>query len=192
LETNQAAKKLASRLGLRFIRNFVEMQLDLDEIQLPDVKSGEYIIRNLQRDEAHQLTDIQNRSFADIWGFNPNTRDEIAYRINVSSCSPEDIIMAYEGHKPVGYCWTRMPTEQNPAAESLKGEIHMLGVDPDFRKKGIGRKVLLAGLSHLQSKDVTIVELTTDGEDPVAWGLYESVGFRKRMMMEWYEKKLIP
>ena len=190
-ETNQAAKKLASHLGLRFIRNFVEMQLDLHKIQLPDVKSGEYIFRNLRRGEAHKLTDIQNRSFANIWGFNPNTQDEIAYRINLSSCSPEDIIMAYEGDKPVGYCWTRLFFKENPAAEKVKGEIHMLGVDPDFRKKGIGRKVLLVGLSHLRSKDVTIVELTTDGEDQVAWALYESVGFKKWMMMEWYEKKLI-
>lgn len=189
-ETNQAAKKLASRLGLRFIRNFVEMQLDLDEIQLPDEKSGEYIIRHLQRGEEDKLTDIQNRSFADAWGFNPNTQDEIAYRINVSSCSAEDIIMAYREDKPVGYCWTRLLFKENPAEEKVKGEIHMLGVDPDFRKKGIGRNVLLAGLFHLKNKNVKIVELTTDGEDQTARRLYELVGFREGMKTEWYEKRL--
>ena len=81
--------------------------------------------------------------------------------------------------------------EDNPAAGSMKGEIHMLGVDPDYRKKGIGRNVLLAGLADLKSRGVTIVELTADGEDPAALGLYESVGFKKYSRAEWYEKKLI-
>ena len=81
--------------------------------------------------------------------------------------------------------------EENPAAGGVKGQIHMLGVDPDFRKKGIGRNILLAGLADLNSKGVTIVELTADGEEPVAMGLYESVGFKVCSRSEWYEKKLI-
>jgi mycothiol synthase len=72
----------------------------------------------------------------------------------------------------------------------MEGEIHMLGVDPDFRKKGIGRTVLLAGLADLKSKGVTIVKLTVNGEDPVALGLYESVGFEVCSRTEWFEKKL--
>jgi ribosomal protein S18 acetylase RimI-like enzyme len=67
----------------------------------------------------------------------------------------------------------------------------MLGVDPAYRKQGIGRNVLLAGLADLQSKGVTIVELTADGEDLKAMGLYESVGFKVWSRTEWYQKKLI-
>jgi ribosomal protein S18 acetylase RimI-like enzyme len=50
---------------------------------------------------------------------------------------------------------------------------------------------LLAGLSHLKAKGITIVELTTDGEDPVAFRLYESVGFQEMTISEWYEKNLV-
>jgi mycothiol synthase len=67
----------------------------------------------------------------------------------------------------------------------------MLGVDPEFRKQGVGRNVLLAGLAHLKDKGITFIELTTDGEDPVAARLYESVGFQKMMISEWYEKNLV-
>ncbi len=81
--------------------------------------------------------------------------------------------------------------EENPAAGNLKGEIHMLGVDPDFRKKGIGRNVLLSGLADLKSRGATIVELTADGEGPAALGLYKSVEFKIYSRVEWYEKKLI-
>jgi len=190
-EINLPARNLASRLGFQFIRYFYESKLDLNNIRLPDVEPSGYIIRSLRRDEADELTHIQNRAFADSWGFNSNTPDEIAYRINLSSCTPENIMMAYLKNHPIGYCWTRIMIEDNPATASMKGEIHMLGVDPDYRKKGIGRNVLLAGLADLKSKGVTIVELTADGEDSVAMGLYESVGFEVCSCSEWYEKKLV-
>lgn len=190
-ETNQAAKNLMKRLGLSFIRRFIGMKLDLTTNQLPDISPDSDTIRHLQPGEEQLLTDIQNRSFADAWGFNPNTTEEITYRVNLSSCAPGDVLMAYLGDSPIGYCWTRTFVEKHAASESVKGEIHMLGVDPDFRKQGVGRNVLLSGLSHLKDKGITIIELTTDGEDPVASRLYESVGFQEMMISEWYEKKLI-
>jgi mycothiol synthase len=189
-QNNLPAKNLASRLGFKFIRYFQELKLDLDITQLPDLKPSEYIIRSLRPDEAEILTQLQNRAFADSWGFNPNTADEIAYRINLSSCSPKNILMAYLKNKPIGYCWTRIMIEENTTADRMKGEIHMLGVDPKFRKKGIGRNVLLAGLAELNSSGVTIVELTADDTDAVALGLYKSVGFQVCSRIEWFEKKL--
>ena len=189
-ETNQAAKNLLQRLGFQFIRRFFGMEMKLSANPLPDIAPNNYTIRHLLPGDEQALTDIQNRSFADAWGFNPNTREEIAYRINLSTCTAEDIIMAYQGDYPIGYCWTRKLMEENAPSEKIKGEIHMLGVDPDFRKQHVGRNVLLAGLSHLKSKGITRVELTTDGEDPAAGRLYESVGFKESMILQWYETKL--
>ncbi|MGD9290392.1 MAG: GNAT family N-acetyltransferase [Desulfobacterales bacterium] len=189
-QNNLPAKRLASRLGFQFIRYFQELQLDLDAAQLPDPEPGEYSIRSLRANEVEILTQLQNRAFADSWGFNPNTADEIAYRINLSSCSPKNILMAYLKNRPIGYCWTRILVEENPTADRMKGEIHMLGVDPGFRNKGIGRLVLLAGLAELYRRGVTIVGLTADGADAVALGLYKSVGFQVCSRIEWFEKKL--
>ena len=189
-QDNIPAKKLASRLGFKFIRYFQELKLDLDAAQLPDLEPSEYIIRSLRPDEVEILTQLQNRAFADSWGFNPNTADEIAYRINLSSCSPKNILIAYLKNRPIGYCWTRIMIEENTKADRLQGEIHMLGVDPEFRKKGIGRSVLLAGLAELDSRGVTIVGLTADGTDAAALGLYKSVGFQVCSRIEWFEKIL--
>ena len=99
--------------------------------------------------------------------------------------------MAYREDKPVGYCWTRILVKETSKTKTRMGEIHMLGVDPDLRNKGLGRKVLLTGLSHLKRKGIVNVELTADSEEPAASGLYQSVGFREGMKTEWYEKKLI-
>lgn len=189
-ETNQAAQKLLSGLGLRFFRHFIGHKLDLTTIQLPDVTPGKYVFRRLQPGEEEKLTDIQNRSFADTWGFNANTREEIAYRVNSSSCGPENIVMVYLEDKPVAYCWTMVHHTGNSVREEKRGEIHMLGVDPAFRKQALGRNVLTAGLSDLREKGVEMVQLTADGEMPAALALYDSAGFERYLKVEWYEKKL--
>ena len=189
-ETNLAAKKMLSELGFRFFRYFIGYRLDLTTTKLPDITTGKYVFRSLQSGEEEELTVIQNRSFADTWGFNANTRKEITYRINSSSCTPENVIMVYLADRPVGYCWTRIFQTGNSTPRIKKGEIHMLGVDPDFRQQSIGRNVLTAGLSYLKHQKVGIVELMADGEMPAALALYESAGFKKIMRAEWYEKKL--
>ena len=189
-ETNLAAKKMLSGLGLRFFRHFFGYKLDLTTIQLPEITPGKFIFRSLQAGEEEELTAIQNRSFAGTWGFNANTREEISYRINLSSCTPENIIMVFAENRPVAYCWTRIHHEGFTARGENKGEIHMLGVDPDFRKQSIGRNILTAGLSYLKFRGVKIVELMADSEEPAALALYESAGFKKYIRTEWYEKKL--
>ena len=189
-ENNPAAKNLLLGVGFNYFRQFIGYKLDLTSIQLQDLKPGKYNYRNLQPGEEEVLTSIQNRSFADTWGFNPNTREEIAYRINLSSCTPENIILVYLRDKPVAYCWTRIHALDHSVREELKGEIHMLGVDPDFRRQSIGRNALTAGLSYLKHKGVEIVELMADGEVQAAIALYESAGFKKYLRTEWYEKKL--
>jgi mycothiol synthase len=190
-ETNVAAKNLLVHLGFRFIRYFLEMRLDIANNRLPTVQQGRLKSRRLRYGEADQLTEIQNRCFADAWGFNPNTNEEIAYRLNMSGRSPEDVILTYSGEKSVGYCWSILNAEENAALKVRKGLIHMLGVDPDYRQQEIGKAILLNGLSYLIGKGIDVVELTVDSENPAACSLYESVGFEVYAKTEWYEKTLV-
>ena len=137
--------------------------------------------RHLRRGEENKLTQIQNLSFAEHWGYNPNTVATIAHRINLSQCSPEDIFLAYEGDEVTGFCWTETISQQ-------EGRISMLGVAPDCRSKGTGRRLLLAGLSHLKSKGLKVAVLTVDSENKEACALYRSAGFKLRASSLWYEK----
>lgn len=187
-EANVAARGLVSSLGFKFIRRFLELKLDLYNIHLPDVKRGAFVGRELRPGEEGKLTELQNRSFAGTWGFNPNTTEEITYRLNMSGNSPEDVIMLYEGGKPIGYCWTKLNAEQNAARGEKKGQIHMMGVDPDYQKKGVGKEILLTGLAHLKSKGIEVVELTVDSQNHTARSIYEAVEFEVGSTTEWYEK----
>jgi len=190
LETNSSAKGLLNHLAFSFIRYFFEMRLDINSDPLPTARQGAPNSRKLKQGEENLLTEIQNRCFTDTWGFNTNTEEEIAYRLNMHGRSPDDVILTYLDDLPVGYCWTIIDAEANAKREKSKGLIHMLGVDPHYRQQEIGKTILLNGLEDLKAKGVDIVELTVDSENPAACSLYESVGFEVYAKTEWYEKNV--
>lgn len=191
LETNSSARGLLNHFAFTFIRYFFKMRLDINSVQLPAARQGAPNSRRLNQGEENLLTEVQNRCFADTWGFNPNTTEEIAYRLNMHGRSPEDVILTYLEDKPVGYCWIIINAEENAKRKRNRGLIHMLGVDPDYRKQEIGKAILLNGLEDLKKKGVDIVELTVDSANLAACSLYESVGFEVCSRTAWYEKAVI-
>ncbi len=189
-EGSMSGQRLLAGMGFRSVRRFLELGLDLSQAHVPDLGRISPRCRHLKRGEEHKLVEIQNRSFTDTWGFNPNTLDDIAYRIGLPDCAPEDVIVACEAGSVIGYCWTRAYVGENQPPGGDKGRIYMLGVDPDYRGKGIGKEVLLAGLSYLKRKGVGVVELTVDSQNEAARALYRSAGFQIRARSLWYEKAL--
>jgi mycothiol synthase len=189
-ETNAPARHLLNHLGFSFIRYFVEMQLAIDSVRLPAIRKNSTASCLLTPAEASLLTEIQNRCFADSWGFNPNSEEEIAYRLKMQSRSPQDVILTFLGDQPIGYCWTIINTDENANRKESNGLIHMLGVDPDYRQQDIGKAVLRNGLEGLKARDIDIVRLTVDNENTAARFLYASVGFEIYAKTAWYEKAL--
>lgn len=186
-EKNATTIKFFSEMGFDRIRRFLEMSLDVSALPFPDMREILSVCTHLEPGEEGTLTFIQNRSFIDTWGFNPSTKEEIVYRMQLSRCSPNVILLCEKG-QPIGYCWTRI--ESNKHERDPRGHIHMLGVDPNHRGKGIGKQVLLAGLSHLQKEGIRLVELTVDEENTAACELYASLGFEISGRTVWYEDVL--
>ena len=186
-EDNAVARRVLVRLDFSLIRRFLELRLDIADVHWLDTNQVALEYRYLQRGEEDKLAQLQNRAFAGTWGYNPNTVEEIIYRTNLSTCSPEDIVLIYEGDKVISYCWTGIACERGATSER-KGRIFMLGVDPDYRGKGTGKKVLLAGLARLKSNGLQVAELTVDSENKAACALYKSIGFEVRTSSSWYEK----
>jgi mycothiol synthase len=184
------ANRFLTRIGFTFVRRFLELRLDITEIVLPEISKIASRCRPLQPGEEGRLTQLQNRSFAGTWGFNPNTIEEIIYRINLPNSSPDDIFLIFDSDKPVGYCWTRIEVGKKKASGEGTGRIYMLGVDPDYRGRGLGRQLLLVGLSYLKNKSLRVAVLTVDSNNKAARVLYKSVGFELWKSSLWYEKRL--
>ncbi|NQT04939.1 MAG: GNAT family N-acetyltransferase [Dehalococcoidia bacterium] len=188
-EENSAAREALSRMGFKVVRQFLEMVLPLSASKLPDMSRNEFTLRHLQRGEEAELANVQNRCFGGTWGFNPNTPEEIAFSLSLSDAAAEDVLLAYDGDRPAGYCWTKINGETSVETGGRKGRILMFGVDPDYRGRGIGRLALQAGLSYLQDKQVKTVELTVDSENHAAYSLYKSSGFQVVTHSLYYEKR---
>ena len=189
-EDNVVAKNVLSKLGFEFVRQSLELRLDMAKIRWQDIDETTQGCYSLQSGKEDKLTQIQNRSFAGAWGYNPNTVEEIVYKINSGNRSPADVVLAYDGDKVIGYCWTEIIDEGEAVTGERKGRIYMIGADPDYRGKGVGKRVLLAGLAYLRSKSRQVAELTVDSENKVACTLYQSLGFEVRTSSLWYEKLL--
>ena len=189
-QDDKAGKRLFSKMGFRFVRRYLELGLDLSKVRPSKIKRNDYPCRPMSQGEEEKLTRLQNRSFMDTWGFNPNTMEDIIYRIHLSEASFKDIILCLDGAEPIGYCWSKIYDDDDKVLERTRARINMLGVDPDYRGKGVGKKVLLNGLIQLKGRGVRNVILTVDNENKVARSLYQSVGFKPRTSSLWYQKDL--
>jgi mycothiol synthase len=190
-QNSPTAKKILCRRGFTCVRRYLELRLDLSRTHLAKMKKSRFRCRFLQPGGEEGLTHLQNRSFAGAWGYNPNTVDEIISRTRLPGCSRKDIIIAFESdEQPIGYCWTKTYHSEDKGPKQRMGRIHMLGVDPDYRGRGIGRQLLVGGISALARKGLRIIEVTVDQENEAACALYRSVGFKDWKRSLWYEKKM--
>jgi mycothiol synthase len=185
-EDNVVARSVLSRLGFSLVRRFLELRLDIAHVDGLDIHPTIECCY-LRPGEEDKLTRLQNCAFAGTWGYNPNTVEEITFRINTSTSCREDIVLTYEGEKAIGCCWTGISCEEGiPSVR--KGRIHMLGVAPDYWGKGIGRELVIAGLTRLRNRGLQVAELTVDSENRTARALYQSLGFEVQANTLWYEK----
>jgi mycothiol synthase len=185
-EDNMAAREMLSERGFSFVRRFLELKTDIGHVDELGIHSTREFHR-LRPGQEDTLAQLQNCAFAGSWGYNPNTVEEIIFRINIGSFSRQDIVLTYDGDKAIGCCWTGIICEEGiPSVR--KGRIHMIGVDPAYRGKGIGRELMMAGLARLKNRGLKVAELTVDSENKTARALYESLGFKLQSSTLWYEK----
>jgi mycothiol synthase len=75
----------------------------------------------------------------------------------------------------VGFCWTKIHNDfvnVDPV-----GELYVIGVDPDYAGKGIGKAVCTEGLIYLRDKQLKSAILYVDEDNAAGIGLYQSLGF---------------
>lgn len=180
--------RFLSNLGFKPVRRFYEMSLDFRGIELEAIVKRGLVYRSLKAGEEGLLALIENRCFSGTWGFNPETDEYIAWELGVRGGCYDDVILALSGERVIGYCWTQVECGCEPATGRRRGRICMLGVEPDYRGRGIGREVIKAGLWHLKDKGRDIVDITVDSQNAPAVNLYYSLGFQTQAVTVWYEK----
>ncbi len=181
-----AGEHLVREKGFRVVRRHWQMSLAEyggGALQIPHgFELGHFI-----PGDEESLCALQNLAFAGGWGFRPNTVEDIRYLVSTSCCHPEGILFISEGRRRVAYCWTMdHPTQKE------KGYIRMMGVDPDYRGRGLGRAITVAGIEYLGQRGMKEIELSVDSRNSDAKRLYLSVGFKRKGTTLWYQRRLSP
>ncbi|MEP6651151.1 MAG: GNAT family N-acetyltransferase, partial [Lapillicoccus sp.] len=64
--------------------------------------------------------------------------------------------------------------------------VYVIGVDPAYQGKGLGKPVTLLGLQYLRDHGVADVILYVDGDNPAALKVYRGLGFKTRSVDRMY------
>jgi mycothiol synthase len=188
--TETAQAECLSDLAFKAVRRFYELRLDVSSANLETADQLGLVYRHLKAGEEGLLAWLENRCFIGTWGFNPNTAEYIGWELRARGDCPDDVILALSECRPVGYCWTEARYGQDSFTGKGMGRIYMLGVDTDYRGKGLGKKLLVAGLLYLRNKGRELIDITVDSQNIVAVALYRSMGFQRHGGTVWYEKNV--
>lgn len=183
MASEQDATTLLLEAGYGRVFSLVELELG-DLRQLPE-RGGELPtgLRTGPVGESHYRAAW--RTVVDSYAGTGFTQ-EWPFQDFVSSADPTCWRAAWHGHDMVGVALCSLRRHDRTV-----GEVEELSIRVDRRRLGIGRALLLDGLSTLRERGATTARLFTGTANPHrSYDLYESVGFQRRNEYVRYRKPL--
>ena len=145
-------------------------------------------IRTLIEDDIATVVDFSLRAWEPVFEsvqtvlgddiflrLHPDWRSDQAETVRSICANPErDVFVAVVDGRPVGFVAVALN-----AYHERMGAIEIIGVDPDFQRRGIGEQLTAFATDHLRSRgmDIAVVETGGDPGHAPARALYEEVGF---------------
>lgn len=173
---------LLQNCGFTSDRYFLIMERSLTE-PIPDPKLPEgFILRHSKGEpDAQAWVEMRNQSCIDHWNYHPSTVEEHIHWLGDPNYQPKlDLIAVAPDGTFVAFCLCYIYSEENDRNRRKDGWIGSLGTRRGFRRQGLGRAMLLAGMQQLKTVGMDTAKLGVDAQNPNEAGkLYESVGFRK-------------
>ena len=178
------AKNLAEKNGLTHSRTVIQMRRSLTD-PIPEIAT-EIPIRNfLPGLDNEAWISSNNRAFIDHPGQSNWKARDLEIRTKEEWFDPRGFLIAEIDSQLAGFCWTKIHgghTHKHSVSEPEHdhdpiGEIYIMGVDPKFQGRGIGRAVTIAGLKHLRYEGIFSAMLYVDSDNAGAIALYSSLGF---------------
>jgi mycothiol synthase len=168
--------------GFVYERCFLRMTRSLTEpIPAPQLPTGFTLSHSQGQQDIEARLELHNQSFKDHWSFYPATLEEFAHWESAEDHQPElDLLAIAPDGTYAAYCLCHIEHEDNAQRGCREGWIGVLGTRREFRRRGLGRSMLLAGLGKLRSEGMEVARLGVDTENAnQALDLYESVGFQR-------------
>ena len=166
--------------GFKVDRYFCRMARELSEpIPEPHFPEGFALRQFPGEQDAAAWVEMFNQSFIDHWNHHDLTVDKYKHELAKPDYRNDlDLIAVADDGTFVSLCYCQISVEECDRTGRNEGWIACLGTRRGFRKMGLGRAMLLAGLHRLKAAGVATAILGVDAENSSgALHLYESAGF---------------
>jgi mycothiol synthase len=181
---HEAAGRLAEANGFAPVRELWRMRLVhagvLPAVELPEGISLRPFVPG--QDEEAWLA-ANRAAFAGHPEQGSMTRADLDVRMQEAWFDPAGFLLAVDAEDRIaGFHWTKVhPALASPTTgqHHAVGEVYVVGVVPEFRGKGLGRSLTLAGIEHLHRAGLQAVMLYVDADNQPAVALYRRLGFTR-------------
>lgn len=177
-ERATATVHLATRLGFRIARYYLELRRDLSEPITPRSLDGfEIVPFDASRTEAVRLA--RNDAFRDHWGSQPTTEEDWNSAVARAVFRPELSFLALAPNGDIaGFVLSEVNEEDFEPQGFSSAYIELVGVPRAYRKLGIAPALLSRTLAAIAAAGLEKAVLDVDSANPTgALGLYTGVGF---------------
>ncbi len=196
-DTAVGRNALIEQAGYAPVRFFYSMQRvdlqDLPEDPLPE----DVCLCTVEPEHMRTIWDAKNEAFRDHWGYGQRTEEDYAHWLEDPYNDPSLWQVAWardedSGEERVaGMALNSIYPEDNARFGFLRGEVSALGVLRSWRKRGLGRALLIRSIHALRERGMIEVILGVDTDNLTgALRLYEGVGFRTLSQDAIYRKPL--
>jgi mycothiol synthase len=183
---SERMKRAVERRGYRLIRHTYRMLIALDPPPPPPVWPAGIEVRTASPGEERALHQVQQECFADHWEFVPEPFEEWAHwHVRRQDRDPDLWFVATDGDQVAGYALC-FPHE----TERDVGWVQSLGVRRPWRRRGVGRALLLHAFAEFRRRGFAQAGLGVDAESLTgANRMYEGAGMRVVRTNNIYERE---
>ena len=181
---DSGARELFEKAGYRFLRSGYRMELDLAEVPPAPTWPDGLAPRRLGPGEGRRAYGAYIEAFDDSPDFHALPYEQWAFWL---FDNPDDLAFAFlveDGNDVAGLSISR----ERRGGDVDLGWIHVIGVRPPWRRRGLGRALLLHALGELRARGKPRAGLGVDGANGIAVRLYETEGMRIVRRNDVYEK----
>ena len=156
-------------------------------IPAPQLPLG-FTIRPINgEDEAPAVAEMHRAAF----GTEYMTTEMRLSMMRTDSYDPAmDIVVVAPDGRLAGYTMAFISAAENELSGRRDGYTDPVAVHPDFQRMGLARALLLAGISMLKARGITVAKLGTSADNISMQKAAESAGFRVAGKTLWYHKEV--
>jgi ribosomal protein S18 acetylase RimI-like enzyme len=164
---------------LRFERSLAE------PIPAPVLPAGFSIRPASGEPEVPELVELHREAF----GTDHMSATERLAMMSGPDYDPElDLVVTTSDGRLAAYCFCAVRASENSLSGRLEGWTDPIATHPDFRRKGLARALLLAGLSRLKQRGIEYAHLGTSSENTAMQAVAAAAGFTIESIKIWFSK----